>query len=742
MKPHRPPPAALACAALATLLALPAYGQALPTLDQISGAAADDDWVLRVLSGIFGEQFVQDPLGSVGMPEGLFSGMVFYINAALFVLGVAMLGWIAIRGITQSASDGEPFAGASATWLPIRAGVGILLLAPVFGGYSLSQALLMQAAVFGNGVGNLVSESVWKNTSAMRAIVPSITSSTTAPNLQTEVETASYGLLIAELCHLATWLPQAPYEPIPEPAFSTTAEKTEIVYPGCGVITLTKRQGASARSGDGIGAALGFRMGIVNYAAIATATHRAAEQVLRQLQADARQVAWDSIPAPHEGLSIPPQNTGDVLIDGYARLKQSQQAARASLSSQITSASERQDAEGLNQRFSTEIQRQGWAALGGYSNVFSEASAAITDAQKSWTFEFAPGSRLTRALSDPRLAQQQPYAMELIRGAMSKLTIEEQAIDDMSIIDRVIDRVTPDALKPNAVGERSIGQALVGAITRAAAQDSGGTGLVNPVIAAKNLGDYGMLIGQTLIGGDAVAEAAMPSYRLLKHAARATSPLAAKLGEGVMVAAYVMIGVGMLLSLWVPLSIFATWVTALIGYLRTVFEAFLYAPISAFSHLRYDGDSLTGGSQSAERFYLYILNLLLRPAVLVVAFIAATAASTVVGTFVLAQLGGAIAAAQGNSVTGLLSVAGLLLISGVLLVGVIQPIFSWTLEIPNALLSWLGGQSESSSGAVIGAVAGASMARIRGGGGGASPPPIPPAGPAGKIATAITKTTA
>ncbi len=736
---HRPPPATLACAALAMLLALPAYGQALPTLDQISGAAAADDWVIRVLSGIFGEEFVRNPMTSVGMPEGLFSGMVFYINGALFILGTAMLGWIALRAVTQSATDGQPLAGASSAWLPIRAGAGILLLAPVFGGYSLSQAVLMQAATFGNGLGNLVSESVWKNASAMRAVVPSITSSTTAPNLQTEVETASYGLLIAELCHLATWLPQAAYEPIPEPTFSSTAEKTEVLYPACGTVTLTKRKGSSTRSGDGIGAALGFRLGLVDYQAIATATHRAAEQALRQLQADARQVAWDSIPAPYEGLTPPPQNPGDILASGYARLKTSQQTARALLSSQITSASEGQDAEALNTRFSSEIQRQGWAAIGGYSSVFSEASAAITDAQKSWTFEFAPGSRLTQALSEPRLAARQPYAMEMIKTALSKITVEEQTNDDMSIIDRIVDRITPDALKPNGVGERSIGQALVAAITRAAAQDSGGAGLVNPVIAAKNLGDYSMLIGQALIAGDAVAETAMPSYRLLKHAAATASPMAARLGEGAMVAAWILVGIGMLLSLWVPLSIFATWVTALIGYLRVVFEAFLYSPIAAFSHLRYDGESLTGGSQSAERFYLYILNLLLRPAVLVISFIAATAAATVVGTFVLAQLGGAIAAAQGNSVTGLLSVAGLLLISGVLLVGVIQPIFSWTLEIPNALLSWLGGQAESSSGAVIGAIAGASMARIRGGGGGAPPPPIPPAGPAGKIATAITK---
>lgn len=340
------------------------------------------------------------------MPETLFSGMIFYVNTGLFVLGVAMLGWIAIRGITQSASDGEPFAGASATWLPIRAGVGILLLAPVFGGYSLSQALLMQAAVFGNGLGNMVSESVWRNSSAMRAVVPSITSNTTAPNLQTEVETASYGFLIAELCHLATWLPQAPHEAIPEPTISSTTERTEISYPGCGTITLTKRQGASARSGDGIGAALGFRLGIVDYQAIATATHRAAEQALRQLQADARLIAWDSIPAPHEGLAMPPQNAGDILINGYARLKQSQQAARALLSSQITSASEGQNPEGLNERFSSEIRRQGWAALGGYSSVFSEISAAVTDAQKAFTFEFAPGSRVTQALNDPRrLAQ-------------------------------------------------------------------------------------------------------------------------------------------------------------------------------------------------------------------------------------------------------------------------------------------------------------------------------------------------
>ena len=44
-------------------------------------------------------------------------------------------------------------------------------------------------------------------------------------------------------------------------------------------------------------------------------------------------------------------------------------------------------------------------------------------------------------------------------------------------------------------GECSIGQNIGGMITSMIAEDSGGTGLVNPVTASKNLGDYMMSVG-------------------------------------------------------------------------------------------------------------------------------------------------------------------------------------------------------------------------------------------------------
>src|SRR5690606_36361007 len=113
----------------------------------------------------------------------------------------------------------------------------------------------------------------------------------------------------------------------------------------------------------------------------------------------------------------------------------------------------------------------------------------------------------------------------------------------------------------------------------------------------------------------------------------------------------------------------------------------------------------------AAKFYIYLLNCLFRAAVMVIMFVVGSILMTLVGTFLFETFATAMASAQGNSTTGLLSIIGYTILFCVILFSLIQSCINLFIDIPDRLLGWVGGQSENNNrGAVIGAAAGTAMA--------------------------------
>lgn len=95
-------------------------------------------------NGIFGE-------GS----GGWFGDSLFALNLGIMAVAIAWFSWNALAAVTQGSFDGE-FLGKrqSTVWVPIRLTTGMVLLAPVWGGWALAQLSMAYATTLGVGIAN------------------------------------------------------------------------------------------------------------------------------------------------------------------------------------------------------------------------------------------------------------------------------------------------------------------------------------------------------------------------------------------------------------------------------------------------------------------------------------------------------------------------------------------------------------------------------------------------------------
>ena len=175
-------------------------------------------------------------------------------------------------------------------------------------------------------------------------------------------------------------------------------------------------------------------------------------------------------------------------------------------------------------------------------------------------------------------------------------------------------------------------------------------------------------------------------------------------------------------------------------------EGLAGATLHAMSHLDGDGD---GMGQRTAHGYMFYINALARPGLMIIGFLVASALMIAVGTLQANMFLPAMANVQGNSVTGLMSIVMFLLIFFVMNVTLISASFNLIYVITDQVIGFIGGQIGSHLGkdtehqannmfmmaARVGPGAIGSLQKGVGGGGGDKLPPVKVPG-GGGIATA------
>lgn len=680
----------------APILAHAAGTPDMPTLSDIqaaAGAASQDGdtsrWIFKNLLGDFGDS----PFSSIGQPSGtLLGGMFFIFNASIFAVGAGYILWTALTQIVVSANSGEVLGRQmSGVWLPVRIGTGSFGMLPVFGGFSLAQAVMMFAAILGIGMANMLNDVAIQNASSFSAIIPppGLASPTKSKSIDMGIGAA---LFQSNVCALASAAYASRMSTGSLSGWSTSASQirydasTKSVItsgsPDCGSV---KMNGDETRSGW----SFGYRNDAVDYSKIAELTSKVRDIRGESLQALQNAIqplaaAWfQAYQASTQYTSgRTPQGTGSLQYPAYELFNavaqvstDEQQKIKEEYRSNWSADSENQS---LTRHAMSKMKDGGWMSLGSWYQTYAESNAALQSAAASSWFNITP----------PSLTERGQIAQALAAAGVAQATVEAGACPLSSL--------------STATGNCSAGQQLTAAIIESIAEGSGGTGMSNPVVTSKEIGDTVL----DALGASWIASKVLPLIPGAGVAARGAIKLTSTLkslmpssdgGTLEKVGTYlitVFFFLGILLAVYIPFIPFICWFTALVAYFAAALEGLTAAQVWAFGHLHAEGEGM--GAQTRQG-YIYLLNLLLRPSLMVFGFFFASAICTLLGTFFIQQLPAALANVQGNSSTGPFIIFGVLCVTALILLGLVQGSFNLIHEIPDRVINWFGSHINSGS---------------------------------------------
>lgn len=679
-----------------------AFAQAVNPNDLLApyqNASPPEDLATRVMTGLLGPSYLA-PLTAGISTNTLFGAIFLVFNVIVFAVATVWASYGVIAGIVQTAHEGVALGRRmSAVWMPIRMVTGIGGLVPVFGGFSLSQVAMILATSWGISFANFAYNSAISMASTSATLVSPAFSRT---NPSKDGYAMAQALFAQRLCErsyqekaqdfASRGMSIAPVDVVKEFAFSdiynggTTVGRavgTEDNKAGCYAVGLKRKTyfGMIDQEGRWGSSMTGFRSGAVDYKAINDQAWAGYAANFPTFTSKVRAIADTYYNAkkqdPATQLRVP---NDELRIEGVSFVSAVAQEGYVLQQSQIKAAA------------LENMTKYGFFGAGSYYSTLSEVNAAVIQAGDATEF------LITSANSVPKMASGD---YDSIYAAASKVTggsgmgTSEAGIDACRFIVQY---------NENSTGNCSVGQKFVELLLQAGTAGSGGSSvMVDPIIALKNIGDYMMTTGEVILvaslyAADPKESAASGAVGVIGDvvtggpvkaiAKKMAKELVSSLGGMAPYIGGLLFSVGALCAIYIPMVPFINWVSGLVQYACVVVESFAAAPLWALAHIQADGE---GMGQRTERGYLYLLNLLFRPILMVAAFFAASALVILLGSVVLQMFIPAMAAAQGNSITGLFSAIGYVFLFFIIMNIVIQGLFHLVMELADDAIGWVGG---------------------------------------------------
>ena len=705
------------------------------SIDQIVNATPAGDKSTEIFTYLLGN-FFKDPLGAISGDVGLVGNIFLVFNACVFIVGVVWATYGVVKGVAQTAQSGQ-FLGQqmSAIWMPIRMVTGIVGVVPAFGGFCLAQVLLISMAGVGIGIANLMWSAAITSADEFSTLSGSAVSATM--QLSTDLDQVADDLFLMHYCKTSynayvklledNAIVKANSEMTKRPVDMGGLDgwgieyvsSSVFSYASCGKVVFSKSKSTKSDTG-------GFSVNSINYDAYQAPSLAAYTTAGQALNTKIEPLAATYFAARKAALA------GGTEMPKIPKLQLTTAAAevRKQLISTLSSEFLKQKEKGgaIGKDVLTGMKEHGWIAAGAWFSTFAEANSAMVTATRSLGYKF------TTPLSTDNLDNFFENVRDDLAGVYKKSDnpAGAEATGDETgeaFFSWLAKKFLPAA---NATGNQSFGQNLVMSAINSAAIGTGGTGLVNPIILAKNLGDSMMNIGQIIISVTFMTEAAsdiMPKW--ITAPSIALKLLAAPiLGILKFIGPYLLM-VGMFLAIYIPMIPFLVWMGGVVQYAVVVCQGLVGAPIAALSHLETEGE---GMGQRSEAGYMFLLNVTFRPALMLFGFFLASGLLIVIGSLLVMLFSSAMANAQGNSVTGVLSFVGFITIFVVAIVTLIQSLFNMIFLLPDQVLGMIGNQgggaelgkdAEQRFTAIVGGAQRAGTDGFRGAGGTKKPPQQP-----------------
>lgn len=661
------------------------------SIGEIQNAAnRSGDKSMAMLEMVFGN-VIHNPLAATGgVGSGMLANIFMVITSCILAVGLLWAIYHFGSGLIATGQDGE-FLGQkkSSPWFVIRMCIGFCSLVPIFGGYCGAQVIMLWGTMMGVGIANLTQDAtiaVIKSGGSMVGTPPSPAAATLARSL-----------FEANLCGEAV---NSAIDGMPAEAgvSADPAEKfTAVVADKAVTITSGRGQscgGASLALPDPPSMVVGPEAGLTPYG-LDTSTLfdpmlSAHQRALSVMQATLNSLAKQYVFAVNSGTTPP---------DASSTLNTAALAYENAIRSVVSTS--RGAIEGLSSQIEQNLKRDGWIMTGAWYQTFAQANAqasALVNATASAVAGTDPENLAYPQLYRKVLAayQQQSRLDAATRGSSS---------------DPVVALQTGSVDAKGLIGKIFSGQEWVKAAVNLNSGNGTG-GATNPMIGMKNLGDAILMGGWSALGAYTVIKGVQgASESPLGNIATATADVAT-LGfaggvkaalKGVLegLAPFIVMAVmslfffGAMLSIYIPMVPFIVWFGGVTSWFAVVGESLIASPLWGFTHLDGEGE---GVGQKSTHGYIFLLNVLFRPAFMMVGFALGGAGVIVLGTLLNSMFGVAMANAQFDSTTGLVSIICFIAIYISLCLTLIHGCFNLIHIVPDQVFTWIGGQMSASLG--------------------------------------------
>lgn len=665
------------CAGLA-ISSLPAMAS-VTYQDIVSAATNPDDLSRQALVTIFGD-VVTNPL-STSAPT-LIGSMFGAFNSIIAVLAVVWFMFIGIRHVVRSGHQGQVFSTGRDIVGTLSVVAGFLMIVPTGNGWSLAQLIMLWgASIMGVGSANVMVQLAADN-------IANGYSMTVQP-VQASTRTAARGIFEMELCKYAV---NAGLNDFNQTAKSSTSLMTESAKTASGNYTVTVSNGSgicgtASLSVEGNGTTDQSTIGKFfnpfsknEYSGVISAQRAAMDNMISDM---------DNAASEFVTTFLEKRNSGNgTLQDIETRIQRAaDEYERAVQKSLPIDNGEQSRKEALKSYLTT----YGWVTLGAWYQTFATANQRLAELA-----DRAPAVTSMSSLGEVGDTD----LFSAVMGAYKTQLQNSTYTPTIGTITTQDESNAANSTDPQSVVMKSIAPTIL-KWTNQAATEWSGTGTtsnqVNPLIKMKNIGDYTLGTTEILWTGYTTVRvlATMGDNSIFGKAVNLFSGLPKGFVALLDAAAppiyfllFLLFCAGFSLSIYLPFIPFIFWMTGIGNWIVSVLIGCTAGPLWAATHL---GTSEDRGSRAAYG-YIYLIDSMIRPPLMVFGFFFASVAIIAVGTILNSLFGAALVNVQVKSLTGIASLAGFLLIYARMCTTSVAAIFALQAYLPDHVINFLGGR--------------------------------------------------
>lgn len=641
-----------------------------------SAAEKSTDLSRQALVTIFGD-VVTNPFSFTG--SSVIGNAFAIFNVTLCGLALFWFGFIGIRKVISAAQAGR-FQGASALISILLAFLGIV---PTASGWSLSQLIfLWGVSVMGVGGANLIVTQAGNDIAGGYSLTTQPTSAST--------RTAARGIFEMELCKYAITqslsdlnsLMQSETAYMTDKPNSTDKSYTFTISNGsgtCGSVELPYSSAKTAVSDS-------FFNGLSDQdvSGIYEAQKKALGTMINTMDSAAKTFLKTFIERRDN-------NTGT-----FEDVESIIQSAASSYESTVQQAINNVNGENTIQEALTEyLDTQGWITLGAWYQTFATANqrlASIANQAPSVTSlssigESGPTDLYQAVLAAYRTNLQNTTYTPPSSASGVVLSKDEIDTQESGNVTTYIHKL----LSP------SWGVKGVNAIIDILNKNSS-----SPLIVMKNIGDYTLTSVETTYGAYIAAQAitkgagkSFIGWFVDKFTGAATfiNKIFSATAPAINFFLLWVFVIGFQLSIFLPAIPFIFWMIGVGNWVVSVLIGCAAGPLWAATHLGVEQDR---GSRAAYG-YIYLIDGMIRPALMVLGFMFASVAVVAVGTILNKLFAVALTNIQADSLTGIVSIVGFLMIYARMCTTMVTNIFALQAYMPDYIIAFLGGREAANT---------------------------------------------